>query len=147
MDLIELERENASFAYTLHQQAHFNPWNFDTFSDCLDGQYFAWQITNESECLGFYIGLQVLDEITLMDIVVSPQYRQQGIATKLMNHFLSQSQQRQGQKVWLEVRESNAPAIHLYQKHGFELIETRKNYYPCAEGKEHARIMCLSLSH
>lgn len=145
MDLVVLDRNNSSQAYALHQHAHFNPWNFDTFTDCLDGQYFAWQVISEGQCLGFYIGLQVLDEITLMDIVVSPQHRQQGIATKLMNHFLSQSQQRQGQKVWLEVRESNEPAIYLYQKYGFELIETRKNYYPCAEGKEHAFIMCLCL--
>jgi len=40
---------------------------------------------------------------------------------------------------------SNKPAIALYQDMGFETIETRKNYYPLADGKEDALIMKIEL--
>jgi ribosomal-protein-alanine N-acetyltransferase len=44
-------------------------------------------------------------------------------------------------KIFLEVRESNSPAIQLYVKKGFDLISRRKNYYPADNGREDALIM------
>ena len=42
----------------------------------------------------------------------------------------------------LEVRASNAPAIALYEKHGFAAVGRRKNYYESP--KEDAVLMTLS---
>ena len=44
--------------------------------------------------------------------------------------------------VTLEVRKSNLVAINLYQKLGFEIVGTRKNYY--FDNREDALIMTLS---
>ena len=41
------------------------------------------------------------------------------------------------QLITLEVRESNLPAIKLYEKFGFEIVNTRKKYY----GEENAYLM------
>lgn len=79
-----------------------------------------------------------------MDIGLAPSYRGQGLSYLLLEHFFAQCRAKAIEEVWLEVRVSNQGAIHLYQKNGFELIETRKNYYPCARGREDALIMkCL----
>ena len=70
----------------------------------------------------------VLDEGCLERIAVVPAYRRQGVAEEILGAFL-----RFGEAhlafLTLEVRASNAPAIALYEKMGFETVGRRKNYY------------------
>lgn len=58
---------------------------------------------------------------------------------------MRESNRRQAEEAWLEVRVSNLPAISLYNEMEFEEIERRKNYYPLADGREDALIMRLIL--
>lgn len=92
-----------------------------------------------------YAGLQVvLDEGYIDNIAVAPAYRRQGVADELLSAF-----ERFGREklafLTLEVRQSNAPAIALYKKHGFRAAGRRKNYYD--DPKEDAIIMTLELNH
>jgi ribosomal-protein-alanine N-acetyltransferase len=89
--------------------------------------------------------MTVLDEVTLMDIVVSPSHQGKGLGKSLLQHLMDQCNQNNIQQIWLEVRESNAVAINLYDNAGFILVEHRVNYYPSAKGKEDAMIMCCYL--
>ena len=51
------------------------------------------------------------------------------------------------ERVLLEVREDNHAAIAFYQKHGFEQIAVRKNYYDNHDmTKTHALIMQRKLN-
>ena len=74
--------------------------------------------------LGYGEVRAILDEGTLEKIAVAPAYRRQGVAEAILSAFL-----RFGQAhlafLTLEVRETNAPAIALYEK----LVGRRKNYY------------------
>ena len=139
-----LNADNYPPVYKLQRQCHLYPWSRETFASCLDGQYFAWQMCQDEQLIGFYVGLQVLDEGTLMDIGLTPEARGKGLSQSLMNHFLAQCRLKGITEVWLEERVSNQGAIYLYRKNGFEVIETRKNYYPTAQGREDALIMKLS---
>jgi ribosomal-protein-alanine N-acetyltransferase len=80
-----------------------------------------------------------------MDIVVHDAHQGNGLGQSLLEHFMDQCSQNNIQQIWLEVRESNAAAIHLYDKAGFILVEQRVNYYPSSKGKEDALIMCCYL--
>ncbi len=134
-----------SAAYQLHCAAHLVPWQSATFADCLTPPYFALAIFKQSEFLGYAVLMQVLDEVTLMDIAIQPAQRGQGAGKCLLQHCLQQSQQRLASTLWLEVRASNATAIALYQQHGFVLVERRYGYYPRDNGREDALIMCCHL--
>src|SRR5690606_37816461 len=90
---------------------------------------------------GFYVGHQVRDELTLIDIGVSPVARGKGLGRRLMEHFEQQCRQRGAQQLGLEVRESNSVAINAYQTFDFAEIEHRKNYYPAAGGGWEAAIV------
>jgi [ribosomal protein S18]-alanine N-acetyltransferase len=127
--------QNAQISFELHSKVQFKPWSKAVFVDCLTPPYFANQLKIAEQVHGYYIGLQVLDEITLMDIAVDP-----------VKHFIQQCRKRNGAEIWLEVRESNSAAQHLYTNSGFELIEKRKKYYQTETGTEAAIIMKLSLS-
>jgi len=141
----EITTQNYDPAYRLQTGCHAFPWSRAQFLDCLSAPYFATQIQQDGEIAGYYVGLQVSVEATLMDIGVAKEQRGKGLGRELVKHFLRQCNKKQAQEAWLEVRVSNEPAIGLYRELGFEQIEQRKNYYPAADGREDALIMRLIL--
>ena len=84
----------------------------------------------------------VLDEGILTSVAVKEKYRNKGIAKKLMDSFIDEAKNRNIAFINLEVRASNAPAIALYEKYGFEKVGTRKNYY--SKPTEDALLMMLN---
>ena len=136
---------NCEICFELHKQGQFSPWSRSIFEDCLTKPYFAYLLKQDEQLLGYYIGMKVLEEVTLMDIVVTAAHQDKGLGKLLLQHLMEQCNQNDIQQVWLEVRESNAAAINLYDKAGFILVEQRVNYYPSAKGKEDALIMCCYL--
>ncbi|MBE5738263.1 MAG: ribosomal-protein-alanine N-acetyltransferase [Clostridiales bacterium] len=70
-----------------------------------------------------------LDEAELIKIVVSGDYRRQGIASRLLSHTSSILKEKGVKIVFLEVRIDNDPAKNLYEKNGFVHYFTREKYY------------------
>lgn len=82
----------------------------------------------------------VLDEGCLEKIAVDPDYRRQGVAEEILAAFLRFGRAKLA-FLTLEVRESNAAAIGLYEKLGFQVVGRRKGYY--ADLKEDAILMTV----
>ena len=64
----------------------------------------------------------------IMNIAVDPGQRRRGIATTLLSALLERSEQPQA-RYTLEVRQSNAGAISLYERFGFKAAGMRRRYY------------------
>ena len=79
------------------------------------------------------------DESDVMNVAVHPDYRRRGIAESLIDCLIRELKNRGSHALMLEVRDSNEPAISLYEKLGFQQVGLRKNYYH--NPKEHARIL------
>jgi ribosomal-protein-alanine N-acetyltransferase len=62
-------------------------------------------------------------------VFVFPRFRRKGVAEKLLSAAINTAKEKNLDKIFLEVRETNAPAIKLYQKAGFNKVGTRKKYY------------------
>ncbi len=73
---------------------------------------------------GYFAG----DEADITSVAVDENYRRHGIALRLMQEF-EKNLPEYIREIFLEVRESNIPAISLYQKCGFEKLSVRKNFY------------------
>lgn len=98
---------------------------------------------NGSELIG-YCGIQtVVGEGNITNVAVLPEYRKQGVATKLIEEIMLYANRINLDFVTLEVRESNTNAINLYEKFGFEKVGARKNYY--SDNKETALLMTKHL--
>ena len=73
-------------------------------------------------------GYHAVGEGDITSVAVHPDHRRKGLAEKLMNAF-EHSLPEDTESIFLEVRESNAPAIALYEKCGFVRLAIRKNFY------------------
>ena len=66
-------------------------------------------------------------EITIVDMALIPEYRNQGIGTSLLLPLLARSE-RENKKIVLHVEVFN-PAMHLYGRLGFNITATDNVYY------------------
>jgi len=69
-------------------------------------------------------------EMSILRIAVSPEWRNLGIASWLLDKCFKMALDKGVTSVFLEVRESNGAAIALYGKLGFISVGKRPAYYP-----------------
>ncbi len=65
----------------------------------------------------------------IISIAVHPDYRGIGIGEKLLRENIKRLKDSGAKRVVLEVRIDNIQALKLYQKLGFKIVKTLKNYY------------------
>ena len=118
-----------------------NPWSRADLEQQLnlDTSHFA-VATLDGNVVG-YMGLQIFSgEGYVTNVAVLPEYRRQGIAKMLIEKQL----QNEMSFITLEVRESNLPAIKLYESCGFENVGIRPKFY--SNPTENAIIMTRYLT-
>ena len=77
---------------------------------------------------------EIYEKVDIDYIIVSNNYRRQGIASKLLEYLIDYCKEKSISNITLEVNENNIAAINLYKKYGFETAATRKNYYKEEDG-------------
>ena len=106
------------------------PWSRNMLVEELQNDCAAFLVAldDEDHVAGYAGLLVVLDEGYIDNVAVRPDCRRQGIGDRLLEVFC-----RFGQAhlafLTLEVRPSNAAAVALYEKHGFQEAGRRKDYY------------------
>ncbi len=73
----------------------------------------------------------------IANVAVHPEYRRRGIARLLTERALFEIRQRGGRYAWLNVREDNQPAYHLYRQLHFseKLRRTSWQYLPSSNSQ------------
>ncbi|OCQ50863.1 Mycothiol acetyltransferase [Photorhabdus australis subsp. thailandensis] len=132
-------------AFLVEKASHAFPWNEKTFFSNQGERYLNYKIAINEQLIGFAITQLVLDEATLFNIAIHPDYQGKGYGKALLEYLISILPGKGMNTLWLEVRQSNYSAIRLYEQSGFNQVSVRKNYYPTATGKEDAIIMALPL--
>ncbi len=105
-------------------------WSKEMLADVVGAPY-QWQVlaVEGGQVCGYACLFSLFDTADLMNIAVDFPFRGKGIACALMDALHTQAKEMGAERVMLEVRVSNAPAIALYKKYGYEKIAVRKNYY------------------
>lgn len=131
--------------YAIEKKVQTHPWSKSQFEDAVNS-YRCHVVEENNQVIAFCLMQPVLDEANLLLMAVDPNHQGQGLGTLILEKAIEQLGD-QCVQIFLEVRESNAAAIALYEKIGFHQIDVRKNYYPKTDGgKEHAIIMVHMLN-
>lgn len=144
--LVPMDRSNVAAVAALERACFAQPWSEDLLAEELynDMASYIVAVDGEERVMGYAALSAVLDEGSLDRIAVFPEYRRRGVAGALLEAFL-----RFGRAhlafLTLEVRASNAAAIGLYHRYGFQEVGRRKNYY--AAEHEDAILMTLEFEH
>ncbi len=116
----------------LERQCFSDPWSESSFLDVCGNEmydYFAAIDISDGTVCGYGGIMTVLDASDITNIAVLPKYRRQGIGERLLDTLVAAAVKRGASSLRLEVRESNIPAISLYEKFGFVRDGIRNNYY------------------
>lgn len=106
------------------------PWSEKSFSDSLNSDNTLYVVAEKDDRITGYCGMYfVLNEGNITNVAVASQCRRQGSAVSMLGYILKLAKEKGITDVTLEVRETNAPAISLYEQLGFEEAGIRKNFY------------------
>ena len=128
------------------EKASFStPWSESALSQSLNPDN-CFLVLTDGECVIGYalVGMVVDDFAELYNIAIHPSYRKKGLSSILMTELINEAKAQSKDKILLEVRASNAPAIALYEKFGFVPDGIRRGYY--SNPKEDGLLMSLTLN-
>ena len=138
-----MTQEDCKTAAKLEKEIFSQPWSEQGFLDALARKENIFLVAEEANVLCGYLGMyQSLDEGEITNVAVKAEKRNAGIGFLLMQAAIDAAKQQQINQIVLEVRVSNASAIHLYEKCGFVNCGIRKGFYEFP--KEDAYIMIYS---
>lgn len=113
------------------------PWRADDFADMLTDPARTLLVAEaDGAFCGYIAACTVLDESDITTVAVPPALRGRGAGRALVQALID----KVGGRIFLEVRQSNAPARALYASLGFAECGTRKNYYESP--REDAMLCC-----
>ncbi len=135
-----LQLRDLSAIEEIERRSYPTPWSRSMFAEdlakpssiCLgafDGERLA----------GYLIVSRYVDAWHVMNVAVASDYRRRGVASQLLAALFEQTQADDRRGYTLEVRVSNAGAISLYERLGFERRGVRRGYY--TDNREDALIM------
>ena len=132
--------------YSLELESYPHPWTKGILRDCINNHYDFYIARTNNIIIGYIIAKISMYETHILNLTISEDYRQRGIATELLEMIFSKCYIVNSLNIFLETRVNNTPAIKLYEKHNFRRISIRKNYYQTSDGKQDAIIFKKVLS-
>ncbi|EAT11736.1 ribosomal protein S18-alanine N-acetyltransferase [Bermanella marisrubri] len=140
-----MEINDIDVVINIEHQGYSFPWSRSLFEQAIHSNKYAAVIEYKNKICGYAVLSYVVGEAELLNICVDPKERGQGLAQTLLKHLMDEAKKAENHEMFLEVRPSNDAAIHIYQKHGFNEIGRRKDYYPTKGGREDALLMAAVL--
>jgi ribosomal-protein-alanine N-acetyltransferase len=129
--------ENAIYAF---------PWTPGNFLDSLAACYSCWIYARKGEVIGYAVVMLAADEAHLLNLSIAAAWQNQGYGSLLLQCLCEVARGQGARVIFLEVRPSNIAALRLYERHGFQRVGLRREYYPAQACREDALILSLPLS-
>ncbi len=123
----------------------------DIFPDPQSADTVLYEMERDNVCLAlngknvfsYCVFMTAADEGEVLRIAVEKHSRRNGVGEKILSDAIEKMRARGVKKIYLEVRESNIPAIRLYEKTGFVKSGMRKAYY--SDNGENALLYTLEI--
>lgn len=122
--------EDVPFISKLEEETFSMPWSANDFLEMIrkdNARYYVAE--KDGRLLGGCGVLFAVDEGNITNVVIVPEERNQGIGAGMLRHLMKESEKEGIKAFTLEVRVSNAAAIHVYEKLGFVSEGIRPGFY------------------
>lgn len=139
-----MTEEDISEVIGIEQRAYGFPWSEGIFRDCLRVGYHCRVLEINGQIQAYGVISIAAGESHILNICVRPELRRQGLGRRLLDYLMDEARGFGAETMLLEVRVSNAAAIHMYRQAGFNEIGSRPNYYPVKGGREDALLMAYT---
>jgi ribosomal-protein-alanine N-acetyltransferase len=124
----------------IEKRSYATPWSRSMFaSELAKPSSVCLGAFDRERLVGYLIISRYVDAWHVMNVAVDPAYRRRGIASALLERLFDVTADDDRRGYTLEVRVSNAGAIELYERLGFEARGIRRGYY--TDNREDALIM------
>ena len=130
----------------LEAESYAIPWSAGIFRDCLRAGYYCCVAEDEGHCIGYAIMSVGAGEAHVLNLCVAERCRRRGLGGSLLEQLMEFAGATGAREIFLEVRPSNAAALHLYKTRGFTQIGIRRGYYQAAGGREDAVVLRRQLT-
>ena len=119
------------------------PWTRGNFIDSLAAGYIArlLRVGDAPALVGYFVAMKGADEVHLLNITVDAPHRRRGHARFMIERLVELCRRDGAERLWLEVRESNAGARQAYARLGFLERGLRPGYYPAAHGQRESAVV------
>jgi len=137
--VIRLTARDAAALEHLHRQDFPRPWSAAEFESLIaQPAVFGYIAVPDgrprSEAAGFVLARLAAGEAEILTVAVDGAARRQGLGRRLMDAVLRDLYAHRAEALFLEVDETNAPAVALYRGLGFAEVGRREGYYRHAGG-------------
>ena len=134
-----MKKEDIAEVFLIDQACFKHNWSSDSYQKEMDNILATYLVAlDEDKIIGFSGYWLIVDEAHITNIAVLKAYRKKGVGQALLDRMREMSRDLGCDKMTLEVREDNYPAISFYEKNDFVTEGIRLDYY----GKNsHALIM------
>ena len=99
----------------------------DDLKQNIFSKYFIYM--EKSNIISFVNYYDLYDRFEIVNIEVLEEFRNNKIASKMMEHLIKIGQEKNILNITLEVRIDNINALKLYRKYGFKEVAKREKYY------------------
>jgi ribosomal-protein-alanine N-acetyltransferase len=115
------------------QASYWSPESYASLAASPSGLVLLAETKSESTARSvvnaFLAARHAAGEAEILNLAIDSKARRKGAASALLTAALTEFHASGVRRIFLEVRESNHPAISLYEKHGFIRSSRRKQYY------------------
>jgi ribosomal-protein-alanine N-acetyltransferase len=129
----------------IERDVYTHPWTRGNFSDSLKAGYHCWIAESGGHIIGYTVVMIAAGEAHLLNMSVAGEWQRRGLGSELLRFVIKLARDYAADRIYLEVRPSNAAARALYGGAGFAEIAVRRDYYPAGDGREDAVVMELVL--
>jgi ribosomal-protein-alanine N-acetyltransferase len=135
----KLAARDLEAAAAIHREDFTRPWGEDEFDALMKQDTVFGFVARERgrgaySPAGFVLARLAAGEGEILTVAVARDHRRLGIGWGLLDAVLRALHADRAEALFLEVDETNAPAISLYRRMGFVQVGRRPGYYP-ADGK------------
>lgn len=118
----------------LQQAPEAADWSVASIRTLLEGsQTLALVSIRAEQISGCIFGARIDNQAEILNLAVLPIHRRKGDGSNLVRALIAEWELHSAPRIFLEVRESNAGAIKLYEGIGFQQAGRRKKYYSAPE--------------